>query len=214
MKKVLFLIMLIQISCQSQNDCPQGINLLPMYGEVKKCEQQIQSDKEFLLQSEKQFKSREKAAELYVSKAWEYFYKDDNDTAMKRFNQAWLLDNTNPQVYWGFGNLLGKKNKFEESIKYLKKSIELDPNNAPVYECIATSYSQMFLKTKDIKYLNLAIESLKKAVKIDPKNGRAYGQLASSYAYIMQKDSLRKYIEITDKIDPKLVNPEVRKIAK
>jgi tetratricopeptide (TPR) repeat protein len=214
MKKILFLIILVQFSCQSQTDCPQGINLLPMYGEVKKCEQQIQSDKEFLLQSEKQFKSKEKAAELYVSKAWEYFYKDDNDTAMKRFNQAWLLDNTNPQVYWGFGNILGKKKEFEESIKYLKKSIELDPNNAPVYECIATSYSQIFLKTKDIKYLNQAIESLKKAVKIDPKNGRAYAQLASSYAYITQKDSLRKYIKITDKIDPKLVNPEVRKIAK
>ncbi|KFF10072.1 tetratricopeptide repeat protein [Flavobacterium hydatis] len=214
MKKILFLIILAQFSCQSQTDCPQGINLLPMYGEVKKCEQQIQSDKEFLLQTEKQFKSREKAAELYVSKAWEYFYKDDNDTAMKRFNQAWLLDNTNPQIYWGFGNILGKKKEFEESIKYLKRSIEIDSNNASVYECIATSYNQMFLKTKDIKYLNLGIESLKKAVKIDPKNGRAYAQLASSYAYITQKDSLRKYIKITDKIDPNLINPEVRKIAK
>jgi len=31
---------------------------------------------------------------------------------------------------------------------------------------------------------------------------------------LVQKDSLVKYIKITDEIDPKFVNPEVRKIAK
>ena len=185
-----------------------------MYGEVKKCDQQIKSDNEFILESEKQFKDRKKASEYYVSKGWEYFYKDDNATAMKRFNQAWLLDQTNPQVYWGFGNLLGKKTEFEKSVKYLQKSIKLEPNNAKVYECISTSYGQIFFKTKDIKYLNLTIENLKKAIKIEPKNGRAFGQLASSYAYLMQKDSLVKYIKKTDEIDSKFVNPEVREIAK
>jgi tetratricopeptide (TPR) repeat protein len=214
MKKILFLIILSQLSCKSQTDCPEGINLLPMYGEVKKCEQQIELDNEFILESEKQFKDRKEASKYYVSKGWEYFYKDDNDTSMKRFNQAWLLDKTNPQVYWGFGNLLGRKNEFENSIKYLEKSIKLEPNNAKVYECISTSYGQIFFKTKDIKYLNLTIENLKKAIKIEPKNGRAFGQLASSYAYLMQKDSLVKYIQKTDEIDSKFVNPEVRKIAK
>jgi tetratricopeptide (TPR) repeat protein len=214
MKKILFLIFLSQLSCKSQTDCPEGINVLPMYGEVKKCEQQIDLDNEFILESEKQFKDRKVASEYYVSKGWEYFFKDDNDTAMKRFNQAWLLDKTNPEVYWGFGNLLGRKNEFEESIKYLQKSIELEPNNSQVYECISTSYGQMFYKTKDIKYLDLTIENLKKAIKIQPKNGRAYGQLANSYAYLMQKDSLLKYIKKTDEIDSKFINPKVREIAK
>lgn len=213
MKKILFLIILSQFSCKSQTDCPEGINILPMYGEVKKCEQQIVLDKEFILESEKQFKNRKKASEYYVSKGWEYFYKNDDDTSMKRFNQAWLLDNSNPQIYWGFGNILGKKNEFVESVKYLKKSIEMDPNNAKVYECISTSYGQIFYKTKEIKYLNLRIENLKKAIKIEPKNGRAFGELANTYAYLMQKDSLVKYIKKTDEIDSKFVNPKVREIA-
>jgi len=213
MKKILFLIILSQFSCKSQTDCPEGINILPMYGEVKKCEQQIELDKEFILESEKQFKNRKKASEYYVSKGWEYFYKNDDDTSMKRFNQAWLLDNSNPQIYWGFGNILGKKNEFVESVKYLKKSIAMDPNNAKVYECISTSYGQIFYKTKEIKYLNLRIENLKKAIKIEPKNGRAFGELANTYAYLMQKDSLVKYIKKTDEIDSKFVNPKVREIA-
>jgi tetratricopeptide (TPR) repeat protein len=213
MKKILFLILLSQLSCKSQTDCPEGINLLPMYGEVKKCEQQIELDNEFILESEKQFKNRKEASEYYVSKGWEYFYKDDNDTSMKRFNQAWLLDNTNSQIYWGFGNLLGRKKEFEKSIKYLQKSLELEPNNAKVYECISTSYGQLYLKTKDIKYLDLRINNLNKALKIEPNNGRTLGELASSYSYLMQKDSLIKYIKKTDEIDSKFINPKVREIA-
>lgn len=213
MKRLVLLIVLIQLSCKSQTDCPEGINVLPMYGEVQKCAEQIKWDDEFLLASEKQFKDRKKAAAYYVSKGWEYFYKEDNDTAMKRFNQAWLLDKTNPEVYWGFGNLMGKKKEFEQSIHYLQRSIALEPKNAKVYESLSTSYGQLFFKTKEIKYLNLSIVNLKKVVKMEPKNGRAYGQLANSYSYFMQKDSLVKYIRKTDEIDAQFVNPEARKIA-
>ena len=214
MKQILFLFLIVQFSCQSQQDCPEGINLLPMYGEVQKCEKQIELDTEFIKASEKQFKSKTKASEYYVSKGWEYFYSDENELSMKRFNQAWLLDNKNAEIYWGFGNLLGKKGEFEKSIQYFLKSIEIEPKNAKVYESLSVSYGQIFYNTKDTKYLNLVIECLKKAVKLEPKNGRAFGQLASSYSYFVQKDSLRKYIKITDEIDPKFVNLEVREIAK
>jgi tetratricopeptide (TPR) repeat protein len=213
MKKILFLILICQFSCQSQQDCPKGINSLPMYGEVQKCEQQIKLDNEFILESEKQFKNRKKASKFYVSKGWEYFYNNDNETSIKRFNQAWLIDNKNSEVYWGFGNILGKKGEFEKSIKFLQKSIEIEPNNAKVYECISTSYGQMFYKTKDVKFLNLRIENLKKALKIEPKSGSVNGELANSYAYLKQKDSLIKYIKKADEIDLKFIDPEVRKIV-
>uniref|UniRef100_UPI00404B784F tetratricopeptide repeat protein n=1 Tax=Flavobacterium sp. TaxID=239 RepID=UPI00404B784F len=212
MRKILYIILLFQFSCKSQEDCPEGTNLLPMYGDVQKCEQQIAFDNELIAESEKLFGNRKNAAEKYVSKGWECFYKNDYETSMKRFNQAWLLDSSNPAIYWGFGILMGKKSEFEQSVKYLQKSIEIDRNNAKVYECIATSYGQIFFKTKDIKHLNLSIENLKKAIKIEPNNGSTYGQLANAYAYLKQKDSLKKYIRVTDEIDPKFVNPEDREI--
>jgi tetratricopeptide (TPR) repeat protein len=213
MKKVLFLITISLLSCKGEKNCPKGINLLPMYGEVKKCKQQIDFDKEFILESEKQFGNKTKASNFYVSKAWEYFHKNDNQTSMKRFNQAWLLDKTNPETYWGFGNLLGRKGDYKKSLKYFQKSIEIEPNNPKVYESISTSYGQIFFNTKEMKYLNLTIENLKKSLEIEPNNGKAYAQLANAYSYFMQKDSLRKYIKKTDKINPKLINPEIRKIA-
>lgn len=182
-----FLVLLANINYSCAQDCPQGINLIPMYGEVKKCPQQIQSDNQFIEEAEKQFKNKKEASEYYASKGWEYFYKDDLDTSMKRFNQAWLLDNENPNAFWGFGIISGKKKEYEKSVIYLQKSIALNPNNGKVFYCAATSYGQIFMEKNDKKFLDLAIQNLNKAVKIEPKNGSYYAQLANSYAYYSQK---------------------------
>lgn len=197
----------------SQQDCPQGINLLPMYGEVKKCDAQIKADDEFLKLCDKQFKNRQEGAQKYVEKAWGYFYDYDTETSMKRFNQAWLLDKNNADVYWGFGNLMGMKTEFKKSVSLLKKSIKLNSHNPKVYESISTSYSQLFYETKNKPYLDSTIVNLKNAIKFDTKNAKYYGSLAGAYSYYTQKDSLRKYIKITDQLDPKMIHPEVRKRA-
>ncbi|OAB29203.1 hypothetical protein SAMN05444395_1026 [Flavobacterium fryxellicola] len=201
------------LNCSSKQDCPEGINLLPMYGEVEKCAEQIKSDNEFISDCDKQFKSRTEAAEKYVEKAWGYFYNNEPETSMKRFNQAWLLDKDNAEIYWGFGNLVGMKHELKQSISLFEKSIKINPNNPKVYESVATSYGQLFFETKKIEYLDLTIKNLKKSLKLDPKNAKNYGSLTSAYAYLTQKDSLKKYLEITDKLDPNMISPEVRKIA-
>ena len=66
------------------------------------------------------------------------------------------------------------------------------------------------MQSHDVKVLDSAIYSLKKAIVLNPNNAQYYGQLTSAYSYFMQKDSARKYLEITDKLDPKAVNPEAR----
>ncbi|WP_026978899.1 tetratricopeptide repeat protein [Flavobacterium tegetincola] len=213
LQNTLFIFAIMLLGCTTKQDCPEGINLLPMYGSVKKCEQQIKSDIAFLLDCDKLFKSRKLAAEHYVGKAWGNFYNNDPETAMKRFNQAWLLDPENAEVYWGFGNLMGMKHELKQSISLFKKSLQINPNNPKVYESMATSYGQLFFETKEVDYLELTIKNLKNALKLDPNNAKIYGSLARSYAYFTQKDSLKKYINLTDKLDPNLISPEVRKIA-
>jgi hypothetical protein len=89
----------------------------------------------------------------------------------------------------------------------------LNPNNAKVYESLAISYGQLFYETKRIEYLDLTINTLKSAIKLEPNNAKYYGSLTSAYSYLIQKDSLKKYLKITDKLDAKMIDPEVRKIA-
>jgi tetratricopeptide (TPR) repeat protein len=211
-RQPLIFLLLFFLNCTSTEKCPEGINLLPLFGGQTKCEEQLKADKIFISECEAKFKNRQIAAKYHVNKGWEYFYKTIYDTAMKRFNQAWLLDSLNAEVYWGFGNLLGTKHEFKESLPLLEKSIKLNPNNSKVYECMATSYGQLFFETKNALFLNKAIDNLKTAIKLNPKSASAFGQLTGAYSYFTQKDSARKYLALTDKLDPKAVNIEVRKI--
>ncbi len=147
-----------------------------------------------------------------ISLGWQYFYEKKLDVAMKRFNQAWLLDSLNADVYWGFGNLVGMQGKFMESISLFEKSLKLNPNNAKVLLSASISYGNAFYQSKDVKYLNTSIELLKRAVVVEPKNPQLYAQLAASYTYFTQRDSALKYLKIAEKLDPKSINPEVKKI--
>ncbi len=91
------------------------------------------------------------AAEL----GWKYYYKGDYDTAIKRFNQAWMFDRNSPEAFWGFGVIMGiratKENPEEnlnESIKFLKKANELSKNNPKLMVDLAYSETMLgaFLK--------------------------------------------------------------------
>ncbi len=211
MKKIYILYLFVfSISCKKEH-CQEGINKLPMYGQITKCKKQIEIDNDFLIECDKLFENRKKAAVKHIDYGWGYFYKNKLDLAMSRFNQAWLLDKTNADIFWGYGNILGKKGEFKKSIEFLEKSISINPKNAKSWESISTSYGQLFFKTKNTKYLKKTIESLKKSMKLDPKNTRVYGQLANAYYYYVQKDSLKKYLKLSDSIGSLSVNTIARK---
>lgn len=207
------LISCLYFGCAHSQDCIEGINKLPMYGNVKKCKEQIDDDNQFIALCEKTSTRKEAAAHM-VMRGWEYLYKNQLDTSMMRFNQAWLLDSLNADIYWGFGDNLGMQKKFKESLPFFEKSLKLNPNNAKAWQDASTSYGNLFAQTNDIKYLNAAIASLKAAVRLSPQNPQLYGQLTSAYSYFMQKDSARKYLKITDGLDPNAVNTQVREMLK
>jgi Tfp pilus assembly protein PilF len=208
---ILYFSITLILSCSPKQGA-EKYNLLPMFGEIKKSDEQLKIDADFIAECDKYFKGRNEATKYHIDKGWEYFYQNKLDTAMMRFNQAWLLDSLNADVYWGFGNILGNQQKYQESLRYFDKSLSLNSKNTQVWYCSAISYGQLFFQTKDIKMLNKAIDNLKQSVALDPTNALAYGQLTTCYSYFNQQDSVRKYLEITDRIDPNAIHPEVREL--
>ncbi|WP_152560119.1 tetratricopeptide repeat protein [Hymenobacter sp. IS2118] len=191
-----------------------GINLVPMYGRVKKCPEQIAADQQFFAYCEKTFKSRQEAAAAFASRGWDHFYANELDVSMKRFNQAWMLDSTNTQVYWGFGNILGKQRHFAASRSFLRLAIRLNPTNAKVLNDASNSYINHFLATKNFAALDTSVLYLKQAIKLNPKQARPYADLTAAYYFYSQPDSARKYLAIADKLDPAAVDKQVRKKLK
>lgn len=102
-----------------------NISLLPMYGGVEKTEAQLKSDEVFIRSVLEEGVSREDASALFVYEARTFFEQGDLDTAMKRYNQAWLLNAKNPDVYTGFGDILLKQGDLELSEAMYQMAREL-----------------------------------------------------------------------------------------
>jgi tetratricopeptide (TPR) repeat protein len=103
----LFLFLLA--GCIVQKDTPyKSIDQLPMYGGIDRqsVPELKKADDALIEGASTTFGGRERAAKQWIEQAFAFYNKDDLDTAMRRFNQAWLLDPKNPEVYWGFGAIL------------------------------------------------------------------------------------------------------------
>ncbi|NDV69838.1 M48 family metallopeptidase [Dysgonomonas sp. 25] len=174
MKKLILLALLTGIlfssaSCQTgQSTEERATNLKPMYGKGKKTKGQLEADREFLRICDSIYSSRQKAAIEHVEMGFYYIGVNDNETAMKRFNQAWLLDSLNTYVYCGFGILMYEKSAYKESMDLLDKAIQLDPANPVAYFRQAINANRLFLDTREESYREQSTKYLQKAIELNP----------------------------------------------
>lgn len=101
------------------------INLLPMFGQKPKTEKEQIADKIFIenLNLNQTHKDIRYKSDKVVEAGWVNYYSGTLDTAMFRFNQAWLIDSTNIGPYIGFSTVYttlgdsGATSKFFEFVK-------------------------------------------------------------------------------------------------
>lgn len=81
-----------------------------------------------------------------AERGWQYYYRGDLSTAMKRFNQAWMLDRNNAQALWGFGVVTGQRaladeaqraHNLRESLRLLELAWALEPANGKLMGDVA-----------------------------------------------------------------------------
>ena len=118
MKNIILFLILYTVSIPSFAERP--MNEIPMYG--GKHDPKIEKNKEQSIS----------AANL----GWQYFSKGDLNSAIKRFNQAWMFNRQNAEAFWGFGLVMGRRaaesnieTNLQESIKHLEKANQLSKDN-------------------------------------------------------------------------------------
>jgi len=158
----------------------RNTNIKPMYGfnsyeDYSSNRAFIQSKIDDSFVSEVLNSSASSTAEIsndFTSIGFDYLRQDDPDTAIKRFNQAWLIDHNNHNAYFGFaiytatttGNLASLKyfdltlEKFDN--KYAMSVYDKDILTCEVMAHYADAYYIDSNKTKD-EYLKRASELLK-----------------------------------------------------
>jgi tetratricopeptide (TPR) repeat protein len=117
MRKAIILLVVILLAQQS-TILAQEMNLLPKYGLLPKSEALKKSDEVFIKTMDQIYKgNRKKAAKDLSARGWQFLQQDDPEDAMRRFNQAWLLDNSNGPAVWGMAAIEADQGKFDESLK-------------------------------------------------------------------------------------------------
>ncbi len=114
---------------------PTLIDQVPMYGgmdrsqypELKAADEKLTED------ASKHFGSREKAAAAWIEQGFRFYQQDRLDMAMRRFNQAWLLDPNNAEVYAGFAAVLHDQGKNCPAMKMMEEALSRKP---PTYQGI------------------------------------------------------------------------------
>ena len=105
------------------------IDEVPMYGGMdrSKYPELKKADEEFIAGVTKAFGSREVGAMRLVDQGFAFYKEDKLGMAMRRFNQAWLLNPQNADVFTGFANVLNDQGKYCEANEMMEKSFTLVP---------------------------------------------------------------------------------------
>ncbi|MGM5629528.1 hypothetical protein O2K51_01400 [Apibacter raozihei] len=186
------------------------VRLLPKYGNIKKNNDQKNIDWEFIKEVMEidAFKgNRNLASDYYIQLGFEQLSKDDLKTAMYRFNQGYLLDSLNSNIYLGYGavflkvkNIEKAKNEFLAGLHINSEHPDLLANYA---DCLIHQYfliSDFPLSQKQREnsflYVDSALDYLNRSYQINPNNSFTLSKLTMAY-YIKEDctQSLKFYDE-------------------
>lgn len=184
------------------------INLQPEYGGVKKTKEQVDLDNEFIQTVIKQDTTRVKGSEHLVRLGFNYLYRGDLETAMKRFNQAWLLNPKNENAYWGYAAVYFGFNDRAEAKKQLDKGLLINPNSANILTDEATLEMSVYMETGNIAQLNKALALFTQSYKIDPRNQNTLFKLSTAYYYTKDCMNALKYYNECIKLGGQQISPD------
>lgn len=104
----------------------QDINLLPKYGSVQKTTAQKDADNRFILEIDKQYQGdRKKGSAEAAKRGWGNLRQGKPDEAMRRFNQAWLLDSGNGAAIWGMAAAQASSEKNNDALRLFAEADRL-----------------------------------------------------------------------------------------
>ena len=178
-------------SGQWNEEAKTNIRLLPKYGHVPKTDGQKDADKEFIETTLKKYPTKRKASDQLVELGFKYLYSDIK-TAMYRFNQAYLLDSTNTDIYWGYGGVYMTLGDYENAQKQYLEGISIDPKNTHLLTDYGTYFMAQYYALRPLgekealKKLDFAVTYLTKSYQIDNKDQNTTFKL--SICYYQKKD--------------------------
>lgn len=196
------------------------IDQLPMYGGMDRSavKELKAADEKLIEQTTKAFGSREKASAAFVDRAFRLYGQDDIDGAMRRFNQAWLLNPDSPEVYWGFASVLHDRGKTCEATKMIDKALSFNQYITGLYPDAGRLITlcapiDTALTLEERKRLYDKADSLYAQAELKDRNkGYVYASWASAYYWRGQYNDAWKMVKKTREAGGSLPGPFLKQL--
>ncbi len=204
---------------QWDEEAKTNIRLLPKYGHVQKTEEQKKSDQEFIETALKLDTTNKKASDHLISLGFKYLYKDIK-TAMYRFNQAYLLDSTNTDIYWGFGGVYLSLGDYAKAEKQYQEGLAINPNSTHLLTDYGTYFMAQYyyLNLIDEKgaliHLESAISNLTKSYQFDSTDPNTSFKLSVCYLKKDDCENAWKFYDICKSLSNKTITDDYTKELK
>ena len=148
-------------ACADKTPAPapsEDIDLLPKYGLLPKDAARRAADDQFIAETDQKFHgNRKKAAADIADRGWYLLDHGDGAKAMKRFNQAWLLDPENGSALWGMAALRSQAGKFAEALILFNEAEPLVGDDVDFMDDQAKTIGFAGLQQKDTGLTNTAL---------------------------------------------------------
>jgi tetratricopeptide (TPR) repeat protein len=194
-----------------KNDAKTQINLQPEYGNVQKSQVEKDEDAAFIKTVLASDTTMHRGSEHLVSLGFTHLYQGDIETAMRRFNQAWLLDPKNENAYWGYGAIYGTFNDYDAALVQYNKGLAINPNSTKILTDKATIYMMRFQKGGSIDNLKSAIDIFKASYLIDKTNQNTLFKLSICYFLNNDCKAALNYYNDCEKLGGTPVSPDYTK---
>ena len=172
----------------------KDVSTLPLFGEQPKTGEQIEWEIRFLNECDQTFNNRAEASQFFSTRGWDYLTEGQLDTAVNRFNRAWLLNDKNSDSYWGLGVISYQQGKLPQSIRLLRKGLEVADTNAVLMTDLATVQLKYYKESPDQALLDEAVFWLNRSLEHDSTDANTYirlswanyvqGQYAPAWEYL------------------------------
>jgi Tfp pilus assembly protein PilF len=190
--RVLALLIMVLIGFASTSHAQEQVPIdqVPMYGGLDRnsIPELKAGDEKLISDTTRHYGSKEKASVAFVNNGFTYYQRDDLANAMRRFNQAWLLNPMNPEAFAGFGSILHDQGKVCEAMQMMEKALALNP---PTFQGIYPDAGRIVtlcavndktLSQESKTQLLERSEALyKKAEEVEPNKRYVYSSWATAY---------------------------------
>lgn len=158
----------------------------------------LAADKEFVAAvSRNQNGDLKAGAKFSVAQGWDAFDKGDLNVAIRRFNQAWLLDPENGEIYYGFALVTHLRGEgLAETERWLTKAESLMPGNVD----LLSDYGQVLEDNRDPARARTYLE---KALAIDPNDLDAHAGMVRVLTQLGDAAGAQKHQAEVDRLGKK-----------